>query len=337
MSDSELTKRLQDLQIDFENERGKRFANFFCPILRRDEPTELCRGHIVLKAFGISNIWVPQRKDIDNFYGSLVEEPLRNIVEDRRKSAIEIWLDPTLRKRHRPHLEIDGEKWEHYFPQHGSEKSPEHTRGEIVNEKNEQVSDVVFKVPAEVAAQFDNATLDVVVERDYRAAVVASMLKAAHLTMFRMLGYSHVFSGSGLLVADILGKFFDTYKTPKNVTDQIVEDYFLPHCTMVAPIFFEHDQVMRGTLEDNRLLSCISASNEVFAMGVVVPAGKDKFCVFLPTDKAIDVYFSFLKEQPPSIAARVTQFCRADERGGERWEIAPGDPIRIRLNQPLPE
>ena len=87
---------------------GSPFRHFFCPILRTDEPGELCKGHVIPEAFGTSNAWVPQRTDVDNFFGTVAEADFIAAVEDRDKTAFEKWLNPKLNKRHRPRLKAKG-------------------------------------------------------------------------------------------------------------------------------------------------------------------------------------------------------------------------------------
>src|SRR5262245_16361152 len=67
-----LRRRVEDYRTDYRCVTGKPFEYFFCPILRTDEDVQLCRGHIVSDAFG-SNLWVPQRADVDNFFGAAIE------------------------------------------------------------------------------------------------------------------------------------------------------------------------------------------------------------------------------------------------------------------------
>jgi hypothetical protein len=53
---------------------GNPFKCFYCPILQTDEETELCMGHIVNKSIPNScRKCVVQRKDVDGFYGVVVE------------------------------------------------------------------------------------------------------------------------------------------------------------------------------------------------------------------------------------------------------------------------
>jgi len=70
---AELEARLEKLRADYEEVMGRPFDYFFCPILHKDEKCELCMGHIVPQICNSSKGWVPQRGDIDHFYGSVAE------------------------------------------------------------------------------------------------------------------------------------------------------------------------------------------------------------------------------------------------------------------------
>src|SRR5688572_9727933 len=102
MSESNLEQRIDACRADFQKERGVPFKHFFCPILHRDEPVELCRAHVVNEKFESCREWVPQRKDVDNFYGAAVEADFVSITRDRQKNSLEIWFDTDLRRKHRP-------------------------------------------------------------------------------------------------------------------------------------------------------------------------------------------------------------------------------------------
>ena len=337
MNGSDLEQRIEEYRIRYQSEMGKPYDHFFCPILMRDEQTEMCRGHIEADAFGNCNKWVPQRKDVDNFFGSAVEADLITVVEDRGKNPFSIWLDPELRKRHRPKLEYDGKKWDHYFPKNGVAPKVEGHTPFIVEGPDGSTHRMVVKVAPDVLVGADSAKVNLVIEHDYRPPVTASMIKAAHLTMFDIFGYDHVFRSSGLFLASILGDFYEQFKPPKKVTSKDVEDYFLPYSRMISPLVVEDKTLLQGSIVDRRFIACVSMSKETFALGVIVKAKDEMFCVFLPTDQGIDTYFSFLNEPPPSIAGRITQFCEADAEGEARWLIAPGEPIRLPLDQPMPE
>lgn len=50
---------------------------------------------------------------------------------------------------------------------------------------------------------------EIVIEKDVRLPALVSLLKAAHLTLFEMLGYRYALSAGGIFLGrDVLGKFF---------------------------------------------------------------------------------------------------------------------------------
>jgi hypothetical protein len=67
-------RHLPHWQKGFTAVNGNPFKCFYCPILQTDEETELCMGHIVNKSIPNScRKCVVQRKDVDGFYGVVVE------------------------------------------------------------------------------------------------------------------------------------------------------------------------------------------------------------------------------------------------------------------------
>jgi hypothetical protein len=331
-----LVQRTEEYRADYESVTGKRFDHFFCPILHRDEQVEMCRGHVVADAFEICDEWVPQRKDLDNFYGSAVEADLIKVVEDRGKNPFRIWLDPELRKRHRPKLEYDGKEWGHYFPKGDVPQVEGHTPI-VVDGPDGIRHKMMVKVTPDVLLNAENAKINLVIERDYRPEVTAAMIKAAHLTMFHIFRYDHVFRSSGLFLASILRDFYEANKPPKRIANSDVEDYFLRYSRMISPLVVADKHFLQGTITDRRFIACVSSTKARFALGVVVRAKDDMFCVFLPTDQGINTYFSFLNEPPPSIAAQIVQFDDGGEQGEARWMVSPGEPIRLPLDQPMPD
>jgi hypothetical protein len=83
-------------------------------------------------------------------------------------------------------------------------------------------------------------------------------------------------------------------------------------------------------------LTLLTGRNEVFALGVVIRAGPDRFCVFLPTDcgKSVNTYFNFLKEPPVSVRAKATRFRPPKDGDLGAWEADVND-IRIPMRHPM--
>src|ERR1700678_2445467 len=117
MSAENLKRRIEVLQEDFKAERGTRFQHFFCPILHTDEPGDVIEGHIIPEALG-GTAWVPQRKDVDNFYGWVAEADFIGIAQDRPKGLMHMLRDPVANRRHKPRLETaSGETIHSYHAQ----------------------------------------------------------------------------------------------------------------------------------------------------------------------------------------------------------------------------
>src|SRR5690242_8066296 len=116
MSTDRVNRRVDELRADYEGVVGGPFSHFYCPILRVDESAELCEGHIVNAAFGTADAWEPQRKDVDNFYGAMVESEFIGVVKHRRKTPFDIWTDPDSRRQFRPKLTVGEQQLGHYFP-----------------------------------------------------------------------------------------------------------------------------------------------------------------------------------------------------------------------------
>jgi hypothetical protein len=285
---------------------------------------------------------VPQRKDVDGFFGSVVEPEFIQIMQDRGRNPFEIWLDPKLSRKHRPKLTYAGETWEHYFTKSSAKPVQGHTSLIVTNNEHKPICNLNLNLnlkvsPDRVLAAKDGE-VELVVERDYRPAVIASVLKAAHLTMFHIMGYVHVLSAGGIYVADILKQFYLLHGGKHGVSEANVERYFLKYETMMAPLFVENDAWFRGTIEDNLFLTLLTSHNEVFALGVIVRAGPDRFCVCLPTDcgKTINTYVSFLNEPPPSVRAKATRFRAPKDGDLGAWEADVND-IRIPMRHPMPD
>ncbi|MCH8172570.1 MAG: hypothetical protein IIA70_04590, partial [Proteobacteria bacterium] len=160
----------------------------------RDEPAELCRGHVINDKFGTCKIWIPQRADVDSFFGSTVEADLISAVQDRNKNPVNLWINPQLRRKHRPWLEMDGKVLRHYFPEEDAGRIKGQTLVRLENEDGVGICNLAVKTSQEAIIGADGRKLELIIERDYRPAVIASVLKAAHLTMFRMLLRSYAMS-----------------------------------------------------------------------------------------------------------------------------------------------
>jgi hypothetical protein len=335
-----LKARVEMLKADFQGETGAPFNHFYCPFLHVDEAVPLCEGHIINKAFGTCNAWVPQRQDFDNFFGSRVEADFISAVQDRSKTAFEKWIDASLNRRYRPQLFSNGRAVEHYITKE-IKPVPGHTPLVVTNRGGDILGKLVIKkAPGEVKAlHATDMQVVAVPPATFVPAIIASVLKAAHLTMFNLIGYKHVFTTAGHYLAGILKDFYEKFKNSRkrNLADDLAA-VFRPHTSLISPMILNNLSVLAGTAIDNRLLAAIGATEGMFAIGVLIPASPDDaFCVWLPSGhgKTIDTYFGFLKEPPPSVSVKLIQFCPADSEHEAHWSTSKEDPIRLELPEIL--
>ncbi len=313
--DDDLREAYEAARSDFAAVNGAPFRHFYCPILQVDEPCEvgqpgeLVKGHIIPDALG-GRVWVPQRKDVDNFYGEKVESDFIGAIRDRGKSVLKLWHDPDSRRRHNPVFMFNNERVQDYRPGKIESIPDGFSSGRIVIGEgvNEESVRFVLKKPLhEIFGHGDSeATINLIVDRDYVPVAIAAGIKAAHLTCFKLYGYRYVKSPAGLFLASILRDFYQDHRnTRKRDMHEPLSQYFMEHRSMFHPIFTTDgtSPPFQGTLADRKVIHFISQTGRAFAIGVLVKAGNDDvFIVCLPgEDNAIDTYFDFLKCPPESV------------------------------------
>src|SRR5690606_34796994 len=112
-----LIARLDSLRTDFERKAGRPFQHYFCPILHRDEPATLCRGHVINQAFRDSaRAWTVQRADVDGFYGSHFESEFVLLQEREARPLMDRFDDAGPGNKLRPEIRLDGQQVHYYRP-----------------------------------------------------------------------------------------------------------------------------------------------------------------------------------------------------------------------------
>ena len=273
-----MRERLARLNADYELVTGRSFRHFFCPILYRDEDVELCRAHVINKAFrGSDKSWTIQRKDVDNYYGSLVERDF-SALREKGRQADEALADRTLARQLNPKIVLDGEVVDHYVVQ--GDVPPEHSK-------------VTFFGPdgsVQLALKLSPATLmtararkwEIHIDEDFRVPAVASLLKAAHLTLFHLHGYRYALSAGGnFLGKTVLGEFFlKTRDMDRASALRSTHSHFREFAGLVRPM--ELSQDWKGTLTDRFLFRCMTGDQH-WAFLVLIRTSDDMYGVIVPT------------------------------------------------------
>ncbi len=320
---------LPRLQASYFEKTGTQFKHFFCPFMYRDEQVQLCMGHVLPESYAnCSRARVAQRADMDNFYGCVAEADYGTLLESQGRTMSEIVLDKKLLKELRPQLMHDGEEVV-YYPYRG-EKNLQHTRIAFESAQDERSIDLVLKKsPTEMQSSLNN-NWGFVTEHDFRLAAIATIVKAAFLTMFHLHGYSWAMSPGGTAIGyDLLGKFFRDNRG-NHVTDikRAMLQAFTPYKHILRPIVrFGDGDLPRGTLEDGTFGLCFGSNCKPFAQIIYVRIGDHCDGVLLPAAENPDsaaTYCEFLNNDHEKLKVSHSRFNNAMQC----WEVDP-KPITV--------
>jgi len=308
--------KLTALRADYQAVRGRLFEHFYCPILYSDEDVALCRGHIINSAFrGSDRQWTIQRKDVDGFYGAMLESDFVAIQERGKHSPLEVLADKELARHLRPKLMVDGKEVEHYI----TDVAVPAKFSEFVVEQGQKPTRLALKLePSETLAAME-ANWEIYIEKDIRVAALSSLLKAAHLTLFRLLGYQYALSAGGhFLGRTILGDFFlANVKTPKPRVLENAKAHFGEFINMVRPVE-SAPTGLKGTLTDRLLYLCVSDDGP-WAFLVLIKTGDVLHAVLVPLFEEAGCAAKFLRflEKPfPHIEAKLARYEQ------DHWQVS---------------
>jgi hypothetical protein len=278
-------------------------------MLFKDEQTELCRAHIVNQVFpGADPTWTVQRADVDSFFGHVFEAEFVLLKEHRIHDVADVLINASLSRKLGAVVRRDGEPIDVYRPV--GAVPPHHTEL-FVERAHQPAGRLALKVaPTDMLASL-SSDWKVTLDRDISLAAIVSLLKAAHLTMFSMVGYDYALSSTGWEVGHhILGAFFVANCDKSQAEARLAAmSHFRPYLNLVRPArtlpaFFG------GTVTDHRLLLCM-AGEEVWAFLVIVRAGVDSHAVLLPVLESAEGaarYVTHLEQSGGTLMARLCQY-----------------------------
>ena len=132
--------------------------------------------------------------------------------------------------------------------------------------------------------------------KDLRIPAFVSLVKAAHLSMFSMLGYRYVLSNAGQFVGqDILGKFYrqNRHLRLKREVQQRALPFFKPYRHMLRPMMLD-STTMEGTLTDG-IVNLFASTNDLpWGMTIFVRTGEFRNAVRLPFPEGADSIATFM-------------------------------------------
>ena len=133
--------------------------------------------------------------------------------------------------------------------------------------------------------------------------------------MFYLMGYRYAFSAaSQYLGYGILRTFYlQNRGSPSKEVRQAAKSYFPEFSNMVKPIY-KANELLKGTVEDNRLVLFRGSDGKPCSMGVFVSVNDDLFEVNIPVvpgdADTIAAYVSFLQNPKRVSGADVYHFNR---------------------------
>ena len=279
--DIAVEEHLAKLKEDYSAVSGGPWNHFVCPILQVDEDVPLIRAHVINKAFPNSDrSWTVQRKDVDNFFGSRFEADFLAIEKKIGRSPIELLADKGLRRLFEPTLLLNGREVESY-PYQPSVAVPENFMEATLSAEGHSVREVLKPTPCQRQATHDGR-VEIDVEKDVRIPALVSLLKAAHLTLFHLMGYRYAFSRGGFFLGKgLLGDLFlKTRRLNRVGTIEIATEHFRPFRNLVQ-VIDPGATPFEGTVTD-RLANAIVDGGRIWAWQVFVRTGRHMYVVVVP-------------------------------------------------------
>jgi hypothetical protein len=320
---------LESHRRDFEETTGRPFTHFFCPILATDEPlvepNRLIKGHIINKSFaGAPGVWVVQRSDVDNFYGSVFEADFELIQYRDQITPLGVLGDKKLSKKFGSKILLEGQE----IPYRSKPSKPVPGFARVGLGDGPSPPMLEINMTPETLAASAHANWEFVMVKDLRIATFVSLIKAAHLILFHLLGYRYATSAAGLLVGrDILGQFFKTHvRCSRTEVLSNAWSHFKEFAHMFRPL--KHVDVgYQGTLADHMLLLCHSTSGGMWAKIVLVKLADQMHAVMIPlftSSDSVPTFLEFMKNENEQIQVSTAEFFAEDQkwiRYGDRREM----------------
>lgn len=313
---AQILKKLESLRADFQSITGKPFRFFYCPILFKDEDVPICKAHI-LNA-GLPNTareWTIQRKDIDNFYGSYFESDFGAIRYKNSHTIGGAFTDKKLSQLLKPKILVDGEPVSFFRSKHG----PLENATKMILEDKGKIAELWLRMNISEVSSKKDQDWQLEIQKDIRIPAIVSLIKAAHLSLFHVLGYHYALSASGHFIGyDILGKFYlESRGLSKERCLSNALSFLAEYAHLVRPIIAS-EKVLEGTLKEKQMLVCRNTAGRYWAFIVFIRIIKTVHAVLMPIFQSpddIEYYLSFIKNLDETLQVCHCQFKQ------DHWEI----------------
>lgn len=282
---------LHAFQKDFEAATGESWQGFFCPITYEHGIGEgLMDGHILPEKIKKAvRTTVIQRSDVDNKFGSTVEPALIDFVNSLKYTKEEILnkaksVTVTTDDGAKADTFVASPKASPPFPKVGLLDD-----GKVIGSPHVRISpeDLGAKGQLQVEGRMEMSA----------SACTCTMLKAAHLAMFKLMGYRYIFEPHGELVGRQLAAFLNDLDPKSNAAQYFAK---FEGCWN----FISGDNFPFETLRDRRVLIHTESKAGPFGMSCAFKMNDKTFIVTTPfcphEDRvavALDCYDRYLRDR----------------------------------------
>ena len=282
---------LPEYQASYFHVHGKKLDRFFCPILMTDGRDErICRGHITPGGTG-GKLKVPQLERVDNFFGSAVQHHADSWAKAQEMNELEILSDESIHRSLGTVLLLDDNEVEVFPTKKQARSLPETMTAAFVSLDGKPDKWFGIRVStADAERTISNTTkLTVSNRHDPSSSVFATLIHAAHLTMFYLLKYEYAFSSSGYSVGTTLRTFYErchpntgNSALHSGQISVFVHDVFQPFRNICRQMNAVPERLSRSSCESRWFINLIDLNNQPWALGVAVKFDSTVNLVLLP-------------------------------------------------------
>jgi hypothetical protein len=253
---------------------------------------------------------------VDGFFGSRFEADFVVLAQKGKHAAVDVLLDPSLSRKLRPQIVVDGRPVQHYHP-----------KGPVPTTHSELSIERGGKPAARLALKLDPSetitalagSWQVTIQRDLRFPALVSLLKAAHLSLFALMGYSYALTTGGQFLGwEILGRFAcENMASDRPTVLTKAQPYFRQFVNLVRPMLVQ-PAGFQGTISDGHLFLC-TGTPLAWAFMVLIRTGAQMHCVLVPVMEDAESaarFLRFLVAPSPRFEIRPVRFA------GDRWEAS---------------
>jgi hypothetical protein len=211
---------------------------------------------------------------------------------------------------------LDGKPVQHYLPKDDVPAS--HSELTIGRGDRPEVRLAIKLEPSEVLAALDRKW-EILLEKDVRLPTLVSLLKAAHLTLFELIGYRYALSAAGHFMGwTVLGSFVRQFMTAERADVlQAAESHFPEFVNLVRPMQQAPPDIT-GTVSDSQFYIC-TGTPVAWAMMVFIRAGDQLHAVLVPVLEDAENaarFVGFLEASASRFEVRLAKFA------GDRWDVS---------------